>query len=357
MTVSSTLVNTVSLPELTVNETSMTAAHREDLEVEEILNDIGIFAEGDFGDPMGAMPSHMSRNSVLPAMTATSSSLAPVSPDHRGYASSSPMPTALAPDQAENLNEGSPSSSAENLKTFSVPNPMAAIAPAPVPNPMAPAPAPAMATVTPPIAPKATHVPSPLPVPVVARSISSVAAPAPKAKATIKRSSPGAKAKKASAGAKPATANRKRKLSTPNVTSTNPNTAALAKNFNKARLARSNSTVSTGSSSIASSKSATLNPLEDPDGILTEEQMEERRQRNREHAKRSRQRKKSLTSTLQQAVEEIKAENAEIRRLLEERLGRPAVEASLEARKEIGRQTFLQGLRQPANKDQQAHKS
>ena len=78
--------------------------------------------------------------------------------------------------------------------------------------------------------------------------------------------------------------------------------------------------------------------------------MEERRQRNREHAKRSRQRKKSLTSTLQQAVEELKAENAKIRRLLEERLGRPAVEASLEARKEIGRQTFLQGLRQPANK-------
>lgn len=341
-TMTSTLANTVSFPELS-NAGVISQAQQEDFEVEEILNDIGIFAEGDFGyGVIEAFDAQAPQDFLLPAMTtssdATRTSLAPVSPDHKGYISS-PIPEL----STSGRHEISPSASVENLETFSVPNPMASLSSS-VPNPVAPARAVvASVTVTPPIAPKATTVPAPITTltPPVPMTVSAKISAPPSKKST--------KTKKQSKAKAPA-ANRKRKISTsPSVTALAHAAAAAAASPPKSRSGRADSNTFTAAS-VASAKSSTLFSLEDPEGILTEEQMEERRHRNREHAKRSRQRKKSLTSTLQQSVEELRAENVAIRRLLEERLGKSTLEASLEARKERGRKAFLQGLSQPANK-------
>ena len=247
------LVNTISLPDL-----SFSQDHKEDLEVEGILNDIGFFADGILEDSI-----------VTSDMDFMTPSVVPMSPEHHYVFPKS--------------HEISPSSSAENLESFSVPNPMAI---APVPNPIASV-SPSGLAPPPPIIPSTAHVHLPK-VPVV----------------TPKKTA-----------AKKDTKNRKRKLAAaPPVVPTKP-----ASTFGD-------------------------------DGDLTEEQLEERRQRNREHAKRSRQRKKSLTSTLQQSVDELKAENAKLRAQLYASLGQSNTMRALKARQERERRSFLQGLQQPQNR-------
>lgn len=83
---------------------------------------------------------------------------------------------------------------------------------------------------------------------------------------------------------------------------------------------------------------------------LTEEQLEERRQRNREHAKRSRQRKKSLTCTLQDSLDNLKEENTKLREQINAMLGSDKVDSILEKRRSRELGHFMAGLMQPSNR-------
>jgi cell division protein FtsB len=73
-------------------------------------------------------------------------------------------------------------------------------------------------------------------------------------------------------------------------------------------------------------------------------------QRNREHAKRSRLRKKSLTVTLQQSMEELKAENKKLRTQIYSMIGQEKAESILTARKTRSDERFLSGLQDPKNR-------
>lgn len=58
--------------------------------------------------------------------------------------------------------------------------------------------------------------------------------------------------------------------------------------------------------------------------MMTEQQKVERRERNREHAKRSRVRKKFLLESLQQSVNALQQENEKLKEAIREHLGPPA---------------------------------
>ena len=83
---------------------------------------------------------------------------------------------------------------------------------------------------------------------------------------------------------------------------------------------------------------------------LTEDQLEERRQRNREHAKRSRQRKKSLTCTLQQSLDDLKEENTNLRQQINQMIGSDKVDSILENRRKRDLGHFMAGLMQPSSR-------
>lgn len=100
------------------------AMDQNDFEVEEILNDIGFFANDDplmGGNPEPGLP----MSGFFPA-----SSCAPISPDHQ------------SPDQFFSNTTITPSSSVQDIQAFSVPNPMATLEqivsspPSPVPSPL-----------------------------------------------------------------------------------------------------------------------------------------------------------------------------------------------------------------------------
>jgi len=54
--------------------------------------------------------------------------------------------------------------------------------------------------------------------------------------------------------------------------------------------------------------------------LMTPELLEVRRERNRKHAKKSRQRKKSLTSTLEQSLDDLKEENIKLRKCVQDHI-------------------------------------
>jgi hypothetical protein len=60
--------------------------------------------------------------------------------------------------------------------------------------------------------------------------------------------------------------------------------------------------------------------------------MEDRRKRNREHAKKSRERKKLHANTLQDSVNELKEDNRQLRLILTNHLGPTRTKAMIEAR-------------------------
>jgi bZIP transcription factor len=233
-----------------------------DLEVEEILNDIGFFANDDplmGGEPEPGFP----MSYIYPPTF-----LAPVSPDHQSDH-----------DKMMSNVTITPSSSVQDIQTFSVPNPMAVLELVPSrPSSMA-------------LMPTISETP-------------------PKGTPNTKK-----------APKKDTTKGRKRKLA-------DLKTVA-----------------------VEAAPMPTLHPFPKmKDEGLTEEDLEERRQRNREHAKRSRQRKKSLTSTLEESVEDLKTENAKLREQLYAMIGPEKAQAMLEARRENGRAQFIQGLMQPCNR-------
>ena len=75
-----------------------------------------------------------------------------------------------------------------------------------------------------------------------------------------------------------------------------------------------------------------------------------RRERNRQHAKRSRLRKKNLTGDLQQSLKDLKEENAKLRSQLFEILGQKKTESLVQARMSNPAEQFVQNLKQPENR-------
>jgi hypothetical protein len=75
-----------------------------------------------------------------------------------------------------------------------------------------------------------------------------------------------------------------------------------------------------------------------------------RRKRNREHAKKSRQRKKALTDDLQTTVETLRSETEKLRQELYAKLGEEEVTAILAERKRKEHEDFISALRQPKNR-------
>lgn len=247
---SSTVVNPYHFVDY--SETSM---DQNDLEVEEILNEIGFFADDEFSYGLfGGEPSQpISSEVYAPAL------FAPVSPDHNSVEQSTMESTPRA-------------SPIEGTHTFSVPNPIAVMS--------------SFSSYTPQCTP-----------PQLVHEY-----PSPKQTKKITK--------------KDSTNCRKRKLC---------------------------EKIAIRPSSPASSK-------DKDDSDLTEEQLEERRQRNREHAKRSRQRKKSLTCTLQQSLDDLKSENAKLRHQINAMIGADKADSILESRRNKARSQFMQGLQQPSNR-------
>ena len=75
-----------------------------------------------------------------------------------------------------------------------------------------------------------------------------------------------------------------------------------------------------------------------------------RRERNREHAKRSRQRKKSLTGDLQEALKDLKEENAKLREQIHSIFGQKKTESLVSARLGSSTENFIQALKKPENR-------
>jgi hypothetical protein len=74
------------------------------------------------------------------------------------------------------------------------------------------------------------------------------------------------------------------------------------------------------------------------------------RNRNREHAKRSRLRKKSLTQTLEHSVQELKDENEKLRQEIYGSFGKDETDSMVKERTATPAERFIAALQQPANR-------
>ena len=72
--------------------------------------------------------------------------------------------------------------------------------------------------------------------------------------------------------------------------------------------------------------------------------------RNREHAKRSRYRKKLLTKSLEQSVDELREETKKLREELYASVGKEKVLSILNKQKNDDLQIFLKNLKEPKNR-------
>lgn len=93
-------------------------------------------------------------------------------------------------------------------------------------------------------------------------------------------------------------------------------------------------------------KTSPASKLESTSSLSSEEHT---RLRNREHARKSRQRKKSLTIDLQQSLEELKVENAKLREFVERRIGQKTVKSMVASRLASPTDRFIQALKDPSN--------
>jgi hypothetical protein len=73
-------------------------------------------------------------------------------------------------------------------------------------------------------------------------------------------------------------------------------------------------------------------------------------QRNREHAKRSRFRKKILTNNLLQVVEDLRDDTEKLREELYDAIGEEKVLSILNAKKLVEQEKFLIGIKDPSNR-------
>jgi len=290
-----------------------------DLEVEEILNDIGFFAnENDDNDPLidGEPEPGFPMSYIFPPVVT-----APISPDHM----SSSLPTEVLQSGTISSTTTSsstnatitPSVSVQEIQAYLVPNPMAALG----------------------VFPSMTS-----------SSSSSYPPALPNLEEHVQDIPPKMHKK---APKKEPSKNRKRKLpdlQTPNII-VESQAASTGHPMPVTTLSLSpQGLTTTTTKSTTETTTTTTTTGRNKDEGLTEEDLEERRQRNREHAKRSRQRKKSLTSTLEESVEDLKAENAKLREQIYAMIGPQKTLAMLEARKDRARTQFIHGLMQPRNR-------
>ncbi len=86
-------------------------------------------------------------------------------------------------------------------------------------------------------------------------------------------------------------------------------------------------------------------------GDNQDEFLEQTRERNREHARKSRLRKKALTSNLQQSLEELKAENKRLRTFVVKAFGPKKTESLIQERQISSPvEDFIAALKQPNNR-------
>ena len=74
------------------------------------------------------------------------------------------------------------------------------------------------------------------------------------------------------------------------------------------------------------------------------------RERNRSHAKKSRQRKKVITELLQESVQSLQQANQILRQGLNQQMGPQYAEQVLQSQKKVQRESFLEALRNPQNR-------
>ena len=77
---------------------------------------------------------------------------------------------------------------------------------------------------------------------------------------------------------------------------------------------------------------------------------EQRRQRNRDHARKSRLRKKSLTGNLQRSLEELKLENAKLREQVYQIIGPKKTERMVNQKLIARNERFIETLKKPENR-------
>ena len=73
-------------------------------------------------------------------------------------------------------------------------------------------------------------------------------------------------------------------------------------------------------------------------------------QRNREHAKKSRQRKKNLTLTLQTSVQELKEENESLKQMIRSKFGEESMDCMKEENQLSPAEKFINALQMPGSK-------
>ena len=84
---------------------------------------------------------------------------------------------------------------------------------------------------------------------------------------------------------------------------------------------------------------------------LDEEEIQRaRRARNREHARRSRQRKKDLTGVLQQSLQDLQEENAKLRSQIFAIIGQKKAESMITDRLAKPTERFVEALQRPENR-------
>jgi hypothetical protein len=104
--------------------------------------------------------------------------------------------------------------------------------------------------------------------------------------------------------------------------------------------------VAASSTSTASSKRSSRSSVEKDNS----DSLEQTRQRNREHARKSRLRKKAFTTCLQQSFEELKAENEKLRAHVVKALGAQKTESLVQERQPVPVvEQFIASLKQPEN--------
>jgi len=89
------------------------------------------------------------------------------------------------------------------------------------------------------------------------------------------------------------------------------------------------------SGGISSCRNMNKHQEDAPGKILTPDELELRRERNRKHAKKSRLRKKSLTSTLEQSLELLREENTRLRKHVEEHFVKKSDDSTTAAMKSV----------------------
>jgi hypothetical protein len=89
---------------------------------------------------------------------------------------------------------------------------------------------------------------------------------------------------------------------------------------------------------------------EDIQGAVDDIDQEAKRERNRYHARRSRQRKQSITDSLKVSLEELKAENAKLREQIYAAIGQAKSDSLVEARLASPAKNFISAFKKPVNR-------